>query len=183
MPWQELTEKVGTVVGKRAEAEALVKGVEDRFAQTKKDNPQFDGAGGLMASVYDGYFVFRGQDPRNRMLASLGFKLPEDPDKVVGDKFGATISRERLDMLDRDVLLWSVTGHAKDVEGLRADDVYKNLGVAKEGREVFVVDGTEFGDAVSFITVLSLPYMLDRLVPMLQAALDGKPETTPAPAS
>ncbi|MEV4895586.1 iron-siderophore ABC transporter substrate-binding protein [Nonomuraea sp. NPDC055795] len=183
IPWQELTRTIGSIVGKPAEADTMVKGVEARFEQIKKDNPAFVGSGALMVSMYEGYFVFGSQDPRSRLLASLGFTLPPDLDKVIGDKFGANISRERLDLLDRDVLVWSVTNADKDVAALRGDGVYKNLKVAKQAREVFVVDGTDFADSASFITVLSLPFLLDRLVPMLSAAVDGKPETTPEPSS
>ena len=38
------------------------------------------------------------------------------------------------------------------------------------------------GGATSFVSVLSLPYLLDGLVPMLSAAVDGDPATE-VPAS
>ena len=38
------------------------------------------------------------------------------------------------------------------------------------------------GGATSFVSVLSLPYLLDGLVPMLAAAVDGDPATE-VPAS
>jgi hypothetical protein len=36
---------------------------------------------------------------------------------------------------------------------------------------------SDYGNAVSFVSVLSLPYTLDRLVPQLTAAIDGKTDT------
>jgi iron complex transport system substrate-binding protein len=36
--------------------------------------------------------------------------------------------------------------------------------------------------APSFVTVLSLPYLLDQLVPRLAAAVDGDPSTATTPA-
>ncbi|MEU7854976.1 iron-siderophore ABC transporter substrate-binding protein [Nonomuraea sp. NPDC049141] len=175
--WQEVTKQVGVAVGEAAKADALVKQVEDRFAAVRKEHPEFAGQTALMATVYEGYFVFGSQDPRSRLLASLGFKLPADLDKAIGDKFGANISRERLDLLDTGALLWSVTNVDKDTATLHGDSVYKGLKVVKEGREVFVKEGTDDGNAVSFLTVLSLPYVLDALVPRLAAAVDGKPAT------
>ncbi|MEU8144238.1 iron-siderophore ABC transporter substrate-binding protein [Nonomuraea sp. NPDC048901] len=175
--WQEVTNQVGVAVGEPAKADALVKQVEDRFAAVRKEHPEFAGQTGLMGTVYEGYFVFGSQDPRSRLLTSLGFKLPADLDQAIGDKFGANISRERLDLLDTGALLWSVTDPDKDKATLRADTVYKGLKVVKEGREVFVQDGTDFGNSVSFLTVLSLPYVLDTLVPRLAAAVDGNPAT------
>lgn len=177
IPWQELTRKVGVAVGRATEADTLVKQVEDRFAQVRKEHPEFRGKTALMATVYEGYFVFGSQDPRSRLLASLGFKLPDGLDQAIGDKFGANISRERLDLVDTGVIVWSSADVAKDQGTLHADSVYKGLGVVKEGREVFLQENTDQGNAVSFVTVLSLPYMLDGLVPRLAAAADGDPAT------
>ncbi|MCG5217312.1 iron-siderophore ABC transporter substrate-binding protein [Streptosporangium sp. KLBMP 9127] len=177
IPWQEITKKVGTAVGRAADAETLVKQIEDRFVQVKKEHPEFKGASGLMATTYEGYFVFGSQDHRSRLLGSLGFTLPPDLDKVIGDKFGANISRERLDLLDTGVIVWSVTDLAKGREILHGDDVYSKLDVVKEGREVYLPEGTDHGNAVAFLTVLSLPYVLDTLVPRLADAVDGSPTT------
>ncbi|MFI7126869.1 iron-siderophore ABC transporter substrate-binding protein [Nonomuraea sp. NPDC050153] len=177
IPWEELTRKVGIAVGRAAEADQLVKQVEDRFAKVRAEHPEFQGQTALMATVYEGYFVFGSQDPRSRMLASLGFKLPDGLDQAIGDKFGANISRERLDLVDTGVIVWSSADVAKDQGTLHADSVYKGLGVVKEGREVFLQENTDQGNAVSFVTVLSLPYALDQLVPRLAAAADGDPAT------
>jgi iron complex transport system substrate-binding protein len=55
--------------------------------------------------------------------------------------------------------------------------VYGDLKVVKEGREVFVKESGDYGNAVSLSTVLSIPYVLDRMVPQLAAAVDGKAST------
>ncbi|MGN9845506.1 iron-siderophore ABC transporter substrate-binding protein [Nonomuraea sp. H19] len=177
IPWDELTRKVGVAAGKPAEGDALVKQIEARFAQVQKDNPAFKGATALMATVYEGYFVFGSQDSRSRLLGSLGFQLPTGLDQAIGDKFGANISRERLDLVDTGVIVWSVADIAKGQAELHGDTVYNKLKVVKEGREVFLQENTPQGDAVAFLTVLSLPYVLDSLVPKLAAAVDGDPAT------
>jgi iron complex transport system substrate-binding protein len=173
IPWQEVTKKVGAAVGKPAEAGQLVKQVEDHFAQVQKEHPEFKGKTGLMATLYEGYFIFGSQDPRNRLLGALGFELPKGLDQAIGDKFGANISRERLDLVDTGVIVWSVTDAAKGQATLHGDTVYKALDVVKEGREVYLPEGTPPSDAVAFLTVLSVPYVLDTLVPRLAAAVDG----------
>ncbi|MEV5409044.1 iron-siderophore ABC transporter substrate-binding protein [Thermopolyspora sp. NPDC052614] len=177
IPWQEQTRIVGKVLGKPDEADKLVKGVEDRFAQARAKHPEFAAATGVVATPYEGFFVYGSQDPRSRTLAALGFKLPADLDKVIGNRFGANISKERGDLLDQDVIVWTVPDIAKDSAALREDPLYKDLGVVKEGREVYVGEGTHHGAAFSFVTVLSLPYLLDRLVPQLADAVDGDPAT------
>jgi iron complex transport system substrate-binding protein len=183
IPWQEATKKVGQAVGRSTKANELVKGVEDKFAQVRKDHPEFQGKSALMATTYDGYFVYGSQDPRSRILESLGFKLPADLDTVIGDKFGANISAERTDLLDRDALVWIVESLAKGQELLGKDALYTGLKVSKEKRDVYVEDPSTYGSAITFVTVLSLPYVIDRIVPQLTAAVDGNPATEVKPAS
>ncbi|GAA4185132.1 iron-siderophore ABC transporter substrate-binding protein [Streptosporangium oxazolinicum] len=182
IPWQELTRKAGQAVGKAEEADRLVAELDARIAADVAAHPEFKGASGLMATPYEGYFVFGSEDPRSRLLTSLGFALPADLDNVIGDKFGASISRERLDLLDTDVIVWSVANAETERAKLHADKVYADLGVVKEGREVIIAEGTAYGNAVSFVSVLSLPYLLDRLVPQLADAVDGDPATEVKPA-
>lgn len=174
IPWQELTRKVGKAVGKAKQADRLVGEVEARFATAREQHPEFEGATALVATVYDGYFVYGSDDPRSRTLTSLGFSLPSEIDRVVGNKFGASISRERADLLDTDALVWIVDDGGRK---LAKDGFYQNLRVAKQGREVFVEENSPSGHATSFVSVLSLPYLLDRLVPQLSAAVDGDPAT------
>ncbi|MFB8776779.1 iron-siderophore ABC transporter substrate-binding protein [Streptomyces broussonetiae] len=177
IPWQELTEKVGQALGKPDEAARAVKETEDEIAAAAAEHPEFEGATALMATPYEGMFVFGSQDPRSRLLADLGFALPEDLDKAIGDQWGANISKERTDLLDQDALVWFVGDVAKDADKLHKDASYQDLGVVREGREVFVAESTDYGHASSFITVLSLPYVVERLVPQLSAAVDGKTDT------
>ena len=53
----------------------------------------------------------------------------------------------------------------------------ENHDFSAQGREVFIVESSDYGNAVSLSTVLSIPYVLDRLVPQLAAAVDGKTTT------
>ena len=100
-----------------------------------------------------------------------------DLDKVIGDQFGANISKERTDLLDQGVAVWIVPDTTGAVAKLHKDKLYADLKVVKEGREVFVEESGDYGNAVSLSTVLSIPYVLDRLVPQLAAAVDGDPAT------
>jgi iron complex transport system substrate-binding protein len=177
VPWQEQTEEIGKALGQADRAKKLVAGVEEKFDAAKKANPSFAGASAVMATPYDGTFVYGSEDPRSRLLSDLGFSLPEDLDKVIGDKFGANISKERFDLLDQDVDVWIVPDTTSAVTKLHKDKVYGDLKVVKEGREVFVKESGDYGNAVSLSTVLSIPYVLDRMVPQLAAAVDGKAST------
>ncbi len=54
IPWQELTWTVGKAVGQAAEAEALIAGVEEKFAQVRAEHPEFAGATSIVATPYEG---------------------------------------------------------------------------------------------------------------------------------
>ncbi|MEU6496820.1 iron-siderophore ABC transporter substrate-binding protein [Streptomyces sp. NPDC046984] len=177
VPWQQQTEEIGQALGKTDEAKKLVSGVEAKFTAAKKADPSFAGASAVMATPYEGTFVYGSQDPRSRLLSDLGFSLPKDLDKVIGDQFGANISKERFDLLDQDVDVWIVPDTTSAVAKLHSDKIYADLDVVKQGREVFIKETSDYGNAVSLSTVLSIPYVLDRLVPQLAAAVDGKTAT------
>jgi len=177
VPWQEQTETIGKALGKTAEATKAVKETEDQIAAAVGQHPEFKGESAVMATPYEGIFVFGSQDPRSHLLTDLGFTLPKDLDKVIGDQFGANISKERTDLLDQDALVWQVGDVTKDAAKLHKDASYKDLNVVKQGREVYVNETSDYGNALSMGTVLSLRYVIERLVPQLAAAVDGKADT------
>ncbi len=175
--WQDLARTVGQAVGKPKQADELVKSLEQRFEKVRTDHPEFKGKTALMASPYEGYFIYGSQDPRSRLLTDFGFSLPTGLDKAIGDKFGASISGEKIALLDQQALVWfpSKGGTVK----LKADPLYKALNARKQGRDVFIEEdyGNDLYGATSFVSVLSLPIVLDQLVPKLAAAADGDPAT------
>lgn len=175
--WQDQTEQVGKALGKGEEATKLIATTEKHITDAAAAHPEFQGKSAVMATPYQGMYVYGPQDNRSRLLNGLGFQLPTDLSTVVGDAFGANISKERTDLLDTDAVVWIVTDPAKDTKKLHADPLYGKLGVAEEGREVMVKESSHFGSAISFVSPLSLPYTVDRLVPMLAAAVDGKTDT------
>jgi iron complex transport system substrate-binding protein len=182
IPWQELTRKIGLIVGKSAEAEKLVADVEAQFASVREQHPEFADATGVIASTWgfpDTYYAYHSQDPRNRFLTSLGFVIPAEVDEMAQDSFGASISRERLDIVDVDALVW-ITFSEEENETIKNDALYQNLAARQEGRDIFIAPTDPLYDALNFNTILSLPFTLDRLVPQLAAAVDGDPATTNA---
>lgn len=175
IPWQQLTETVGMIVGQKEQAQGLIQGVEQRLAQAKSEHPEFVNATALVATPYEGIWVYGPEDVRGRLLTSLGFKLPADLAAVTGAEFGGNLSMERADLLDVDAIIWLDPTEAK---GPLGGPVYSSLKVHTEGREVMLDSyNSPLGGATSFVTVLSLPYLLDNLVPMLAAAVDGDPNT------
>ena len=176
IPWDQLTRTVGQAVGQADEAEELIDGIDAAFEEAVADHPGLEGASGLVATPYEGIFVYGPTDPRGQLMTRLGFELPEDLAETTGDEFGGNLSEENAEMLDVDAIVWL---DAQDVEGPLGGPLYASFDVHTEAREVFLDSFADpLGAATSYVSVLSLPFMLDGLVPKLAAAVDGDPATS-----
>ncbi len=179
VPWQDLTRTVAVAVGRAEQGEQLIALLGARFAEVRADHPEFVGATILSTGPAEGgnYGVNASEDPRSRIFTDLGFVVPAEIDELAGDQYYAEISTERVDLLDTDVLVWTLDSQDQRGE-IQSNPLYASLAVATQGRDIFLVSGTDVYGASNFVTVLSLPLLLDRLVPMLAAAVDGDPATT-----
>jgi iron complex transport system substrate-binding protein len=174
--WDVQALSVGRAVGQPKRMQELVDASKKAVADAAAANPSFAGKTALVATPYEGIYVYGSQDPRSRLMTELGFRLPSDIDKMTGTAgFGGNISAEKQEFLDTDVLLWFAD--PKEEEEIRSDKVYSQLRVSKEGRDIFSATGDRMNNVFSFVTVLSLPYLLEQVVPRVQAAVDGDPET------
>lgn len=180
VPWQEQTRLIGRALGRSELAAELVAEVESQIERVSEEHPEFDGASVAMASPAQGegqFWTFSPSTPPMRFLESLGFEVPSKIAELVGERDAAKISAEQVEMLDVDVLVWQVASEDARAS-IEENDLYRQLDVAEEGRAVFFVgrDDPIYG-ALSFSTVLSLPFALENLTPMLDAAVDGDPNT------
>jgi len=179
IPWDEQALKVGQAVGQAKKMQQLVDATQQAVTDAKAAHPEFSGKTGLVATSYEGIYVYASPDPRSRLLTELGFSLPADIDQVIGTKdFGANLSNEKMEWLDRDVLLWFAASAAEEKK-FTSGKVYQQLGVSKEERTLFIKPGDKIENPFSFITVLSLPFLVENLTPMLSRAVDGDPATDP----
>ncbi len=175
LPWDELALLAGRAVGREAEAEAQVAAIRERLAAVAAEHPEWQGLTAAVAGAFEGEVgAYTSADIRPLLLAEMGFEVPEAIDARVGaNEFWVTFSQEDLAPLDADLLVWidGEDGFAA-VEALAARPF---LAAHQEGREVFL--GEEITAAFSHGSLLSLPLVIDRLVPMIEAALDGDPQT------
>lgn len=179
LPWQDTALLIGRAVGRADLAEELVDEVEDRFGAARDEHPEFDGRS--VASAYYGeseVLFFAAQDLRARFFTSLGFEVPAELDEIAGEEFFGSISPERLDLIDTDVLAWNQLQFTEGGRAaIEADPLVQALDVTRDGRSLFI-DG-EIDDALQVSTILSLPTALDGIVPMLARATDDDPATVP----
>ncbi len=176
LPWDTRALLTGQAIGRAEEAQAQVDAINARLDSVAAAHPEWQGLTAAVAHNWEGTpGAYTATDIRPQLLARLGFvnapgveALVTDPDQFVVD-----LSPEDLSPLEVDLLLWVST-----------DDIFANvaamptrdfLPAAQEGREVFV--GAELTSAFSHASLLSLPFAIDALVPMIAAARDGDPAT------
>jgi iron complex transport system substrate-binding protein len=183
-PWDVQTVQVGKAMGKAAEATALVADIKARFAAAAKAHPQFAGVPAifLQAPFYDGKAIAYQNGLSTAFLTDLGFVVPKELSSFApeGDSTQAHIPMENLGTLNAGkVLIWATENPQARTE-LEAQPLYRDLTPVKQGNLVFT-DG-DLAGAIYFTTPLSLPFVLERLVPLLEKAVAGNPETLPPPA-
>ncbi len=176
LPWDERALLTGRIVGKEDAAQTQVDAIRDQLASVSEAHPDWSGKSAVIGYAWgDGSQpgVYTSYDVRAQLVEQMGFETPEAIDALTAEgEFYAYISPEDLSPFDADLLIWVTSDTWDGVTNLVARPY---LDVVREGRDVYV--GPELTGAFSFSSLLSLPYAIDALVPMIEAALDGDPET------
>jgi len=173
--WQDDTRRIGRATGREARAENAIADVEARFAAARARHPEWKGMTAAAAWHEGGQTgAFMGGDNRARFLSELGFRPTEALTRIAArDGFYTTLSPEDLSPLDADLVVWiSAYESAPDMVRL---PMRRTLAAHRTGREVFA--GELIAGALSFGSVLSLPFALDALEADIAAATDGDPAT------
>lgn len=182
--WDDMTRTVGRALRRDADAERLVADLTARV-DAARTGLAADGRTGLLASAISGSLYLYPTGPAPTFLRSMGLRLPDAAVAALGDPATAPplqLSTERGDLLEADVLLLGLYGGATEASAL-AGPLVSSLRVVREGRVVALPETSLLNGAISFSSVLSLPLVLDGLVPRLAAALDGDPATPVAAVS
>jgi len=172
VPWDVMAAQVGAALGRRADAEKLVKATRARIAAASKANPKFATSKAVLIDPDDdgGVYVFAENDVRTRFLGDLGLTIPAEVEKLFGKQFYAQISAERLDLLDTADVLVLVASRKPQTRRLTSSRSYQRLRAVREDRLV-TIDEPDLAIAMSYSSVLSTPYQLREVVPRLRAAL------------
>lgn len=175
-PWQEQTMILGQATGHVADAEAVVADLDARFEAVRTAHPGWDGLTASVAFVTEnGPGVYTSQDTRSRIMQDLGFTIAAVNDSGGDGSFYLELSPEDITALDVDVLVW-VVGDGEAIDGILNQLPTRSvLAAVQEGREVFA--DLELTGAFSHASPLSLDYVLERLVPEIEAAADDDPAT------
>lgn len=170
--WEEQMLLTGRALGHEEQAAEIVASIEERYEEARSEHPEFDGLTAAFVSFSpDGFWIFEAIDVRTQFLTSLGFQLPEETGQF---------SHEQAEELELDAIVAVVPR-----EQFESDPLYGELDIVSEGRVIYLDDWTnDLAAAIGFNSPLSLGYLLDGIMPMLAAAVDGntesEPEATPA---
>jgi iron complex transport system substrate-binding protein len=178
MPWQEQTLLIGRAVGRAAAAQELVERVEAQIAAAQAAHPELAGktVAWMSPAEGDSFWVVGPNTPPLRFLTALGLAYPAPVADFVGANDSLQLSSERLDLIDTDVLI-VYAGTPEAYERITANALFGNLGAVAAGRTISFTGNDAIYGALSYSTVASLPYALERLLPLLTAAADGDPAT------
>ncbi|MCK2238460.1 MULTISPECIES: iron-siderophore ABC transporter substrate-binding protein [unclassified Crossiella] len=169
-PWEEMARTIGKALGKDKELDAKITALKDRFAKIRADHPEWAKQTALVADTAQPgvYAAFAAHDPKLAFLLDLGFQTPDRLRQAPKEQNIIEIGSEGLpDLFEVDRLIW-LTEDANLEKKVKADPVYQRLKVFQDKRDMYVpYNEPPIGAAISFNTVLSMPYALEHLVPLL----------------
>jgi iron complex transport system substrate-binding protein len=174
--WQDQTLLVGEALGKKAEAEKLITGIQDKVKQVASEHPEFKGKSIAVGSFGQDNYVYMPGDPRVQILNELGFVNAPSVDALektnTKKEFALTISKEKVADIDADVVVAYVDGLG--TKKFLADPVYAAMPAVKSGG-VYPMEDQQVISGMSAVSVLSVPWVLDQILPGLsEAAAAGK---------
>jgi iron complex transport system substrate-binding protein len=178
MPFAEETRMIAAAVGKAEEGEEIIADFDTAIAAVREAHPDWEGKTATVGFVYEGQpGAYFSHDPRPALLASFGLDTTAvDQHGDVANDFYLSVSPERLDILDLDTVIW-LAALAPDTKAqVEAMPSYPALAITQNGGHIWS-DSAVFEGGFSFASPLSLAYVIDAMVPQLEAALDGDPAT------
>jgi len=166
VPPEVQAEMIGEALGKSAEIAELSADVEDQVAQAAADHPEFEGktVSVVWPSAGGDWFAWSTTDPRVQLMESLGLVQSPDIEALGTDAFFHTVSAENTEQIDADVIVILDVDKVKAT--VEASPVFNSLDAVKNGQVVWVTDPNVIG-ALSYGSVLSLPYAIAAIVPAL----------------
>ncbi len=171
--WQHVVETAGKVLGKSAEAEALVAETRAKLASYKDTYPAIAGksfvfSGGGSDGNTVGLYI--PADPRVGLMSDLGLVPAAALDELPTDSFTQPVSLERISSFDADVFIGWFPDQ-ENADALLANPLFARWAPIAAGHFVPLVDRASVM-ALSAPSPLSIPWMMDRFVPELAAVLE-----------
>ncbi|WP_437385950.1 ABC transporter substrate-binding protein [Plantibacter flavus] len=172
--WQDQTRTVARAVGRSAQGEALITGVEEAYAAAAAEHPEFAGltASFSQGGPWDGNMWVYPDGLNTDFLTDLGFTITPGLEQYVPSEGGqAQIAAENMGVIDADVIVFA-TESPDAVQEVLQFGTTSSLSAVTGGHAVFTDE--VLAGAIYFLTPLSQKYVLEKLVPRLADAVRGE---------
>ncbi|WP_030740821.1 iron-siderophore ABC transporter substrate-binding protein [Streptomyces sp. NRRL F-5135] len=172
--WDEQIEIIAKALGKPAEARTLISRIEKQLADAAATRPAYKGVS--FSYIYTSgpgtLGVFLPEEQRVEMVSSLG--LTVDPvAKTFKETKGtdsALIGLENAEKLSGSDVIFTFYTDAKTREEIEAQPLYAAIPAVKRGA-VVASDDTSFVTASSIINPLTVPWVVERYLPLIDKAV------------
>ena len=175
--WQDSTRMIGEALGLSEDAEQLVTDTEQAVADAAAEYPRLADKTFIYANLdpsgAQGVNVYTENDNRPKFLTELGMVQADvvTENTAGADEFFIPWSSERADELDSDIFVSWIPAGATE-ETIASDPLLGQIPAVQNGTLVADSDDT-LTLAISAADPLSLPWALDRFLPMLAEAADA----------
>ena len=172
--WDDQISVIGKAVGQPTKAKSLISGITTKLAAVKKSNPDFSKYTFAYASMGNPgtLSVYLKGDPRVALLSAMGLR---ESSELVGIKppagsYIGTIGLEKSNLLDSSDLLFTWYYDQANEKQVTAQPLIASIPAIKRDSVVSSTD-EQFVMGSTFITPLSVPWVIDRYVPMIKKAI------------
>lgn len=169
-PLDEQVEMIAQALGEEELGEQLLSDIDEQFATAREEHPGFEGKSvAVGAFTSEGCGAYIEGASRVEFMKNLGFEQNEPISELTPDGFSATVSQEQLGVFDADLfLVFPIYLPASEVTG-QAE--FQRLEVVRDGRTIVFNEEDPEQDAIrnaySLNSVLSIPYAIDKMVPLV----------------
>lgn len=170
--WSDQITIIGKALGESEQAAGLISGIKADLADAAAQHPEFSDLtfAYIYAAVPGKLDLYKDGDPRVDILTALGLKEDESVAAVdANDGFYASVGLERTDLLDHADMIFTWFNDEANKKQIEAQPLYARIPAVKRGSYLPITD-TQLAMATSLITPLSVPWALQRYVPMISDA-------------
>lgn len=170
--WEVATTMIGLAVGRSEEAESIVEETKVAISDTLRENPRIDGTTGEVVTPAPdgGWWVSTPVHSPGQFLFELGVNPPPKlARRDDGKRERIALKPNQTNDLEADVVL--AVGDKQAQKEFETSKRFQRLAVTQRNGVVHVPQ-EPLGQALSYTSVLSIPFALDRLAPPISEALD-----------
>ncbi|MGO2026390.1 MAG: ABC transporter substrate-binding protein, partial [Brevibacterium aurantiacum] len=154
---------VSQALGKEDEGKKVLGELDKKYEAARKAHPEFDGKSvSVAAKTSEGWGAYVEGSERVQFMEQLGFKQSEKVAALKPEGFTATVSEEKLDDLDADLLV-AFPIYIPDTE-VTKDAAFKRIPAVEDGRSlVLTEDLNDVRQAFSLNSVLSASFAAEKM--------------------